>query len=226
MTRNVNFGDEVEESRHHLVTVALAGSSPVITARFPQRLGRGLGRYPIRVGSERRPIAEFSNAQQCVSPVRGVSELSRRSTVGALGFLFLTMICQAADPIPIDADSSLVLHHCHLGDVAIVTVEPVNPGPSRVGGQFSTTNTTLTLKALSMLPPGPNVLRIQTVCAGVTSAQPAVVTINVVRPVPTPRVTRLARFDVPMPPMPGGPAFPMALPRGINSEYAEQRQRR
>lgn len=118
----------------------------------------------------------------------------------------------------ISESSAIEIKHCHDGDAAAIHVI------GKTEGWFKTTNSVLALKDLSMIPDGTNTFEIQSLCEGRTGAV-RVVSFNLKRPPPAPKVLRrsLVRFDSPPPPIP--PGLVMALPGGTNVTYADHRAR-
>lgn len=143
--------------------------------------------------------------------------------------IFAALSITAAEPIilgPITPDAGIAIEKCHPGDRALVHVEPLYPSAQAVEGWFETTNAMLTLRDLTMVSAGTNLMEFRTVCRGMTSD---VVTVMFeIRRAPTaPRISR--RRAHPMapqpPPLPAGMA--PALPGGTNqaSSYADYRRR-
>lgn len=114
------------------------------------------------------------------------------------------------------------IHKCHPGDVSLIEVTTQNSREERRSGYFTTTNGTIFLTDMSMIPTGTNIFRIRTLCSGSTSEVKAVRFV-IRRPIPTPEVAKVDRFPV-MPPMPPGANMP--LPDATNLSYSEHRQRR
>lgn len=126
-------------------------------------------------------------------------------------------------PKGITEEIGLVLEHCHSDDSATIHVTPIPKNQQRVEGTFTTTNTLLTLRDLSMLPDGLNRLDIRTVCRGLTSA-PSTMVIDLQRPPPKPRIGRrmlsAATNQVSAPPIP--PGIFLALPGGATNHGTYQ----
>lgn len=128
------------------------------------------------------------------------------------------------EPIPVTMEEGFSLTHCHPGDAAQIKVIPIPMNAVRVRGWFTTTNSILTLKDLSMLPSGLNRLEVQSICRGMTGEVTSVV-IDLQRPPPPPKVARARVIKPsavpirtgppewpPLPPMPPGMAQMMPLP--------------
>lgn len=106
----------------------------------------------------------------------------------------------------------IAIRACHEGDRSMIEVVPSNPGPTRRGGFFTTTNSLLTMadSAMTMIPTGTNVLRIQTVCQGSTS-EVREVQFVIRRLLPAPKVSRGRKMAVvtDFPPLPPGMVLPL-----------------
>lgn len=134
--------------------------------------------------------------------------------------LMLAFVWAAAEPVDLGvvSDSAGVgIETCHEHDRALVEGIPQHG----VGGMFVTTNRTLFLRDLSMLPSGTNLLRVRTICQGTTGAV-SEVRIVIRRPVAAPSVFRVDLADVP--PMPPGMVMPLPNAEAVAS-YAEFRRR-
>lgn len=111
------------------------------------------------------------------------------------------------------SNSALTIKHCHPGDVAFVH--------DQLGGMMITTNAILFLNDFSMLNPGTNVLRIQTVCAGVTS-KPTTITIILKREPPPPIISaRRITMIVPEPPIPWSMKMPLPNAGNPKESYSD-----
>lgn len=106
----------------------------------------------------------------------------------------------------------IAIRACHEGDRSMIEVVPSNPGPTRRGGFFTTTNSLLTMAepAMTMVPTGTNVLKIQTVCQGSTS-EVREVQFVIRRLLPAPKVSRGRKMAVvtDFPPLPPGLVLPL-----------------
>lgn len=124
---------------------------------------------------------------------------------------------------PITETEGIGIRHCHADDRAVIEVQPVHPSPNRVGGWFTTTNHTLFLRDLSMIPNGTNIMRVRTICGGATG-EVSEVQFVIHRAVPAPMVGLVRTFS---PSVPLPPGLVPALPGGTNRDasYAAYRQR-
>lgn len=140
----------------------------------------------------------------------------------AAAIILLALSLGAAEIIDIGTlteTEGIGIRGCHPGDQAMVEVVPENPGPSRVGGMFLTTNALLTMKepAMTMVPTGTNLARIRTICQGSTS-EVREVRFVIRRLLPAPRVERrsLVATNPPTLPLPPGMTETLPLPGGTN----------
>lgn len=136
-----------------------------------------------------------------------------------MSHLLLLLVAQVIGPIT--ETDGIDIRHCHADDRAAIEVQPVHPSPNRVGGWFTTTNQTLFLRDLSMIPSGTNIMRVRTVCRGSTG-EVSEVRFVINRAVPAPRIG-IVRLP---PTLPLPPGFVPALPSAEqDASYAAYRQR-
>lgn len=146
-----------------------------------------------------------------------------------IAFILTTIAAFAAEPTilgPITADIGIAIEHCHPGDRALIHVEPLHPSPKAVEGWFQTTNALLTLRNLTMVPDGTNIMEIRTVCRGMTS-EVSTVMFEIRRTPPAPRVSlRNANpKPIPIPPLPNGAAMPLPSVPLRNQSYDDYHKR-
>lgn len=143
--------------------------------------------------------------------------LKRRDLKLAVIILFTLAASAGELTMTEGVDSEFVIQHCHPGDVAVIRDK---------NGMTITTNAVLRLNDFSMLQNGTNLLTIQTVCSGMTSA-PASLVMIIKRTPPAPIVKhrRANLAPTPEPPIPGG--MKMTLPNAGDPSvsYAEFRKR-
>lgn len=123
----------------------------------------------------------------------------------------LLLACAAIGPIT-DTEG-IGIRHCHADDRALIEVQPAHPSPNRVGGWLTTTNHTLFLRDLTMIPSGTNIMRVRTICGGATS-EVSEVQFVIHRVVPAPKVGLVRTFSPALPLPPGCQLCGLSTARG------------
>lgn len=115
---------------------------------------------------------------------------------------------------PLTPEIGIELSLCHEHDKAMIHVIPIPLATNRNEGWFTTTNKTIKLSDLSMLPDGTNRLDIQTICRGKTSEVTSIL-FDLQRPPPAPVISLVWNEGTNKPIYPPAvPGMVLPLPNG------------